>query len=110
MSINNGPAAFEYVIQPDDTLWDLADEYNISVEDIMAANNNPTTLYIGQVIYIPNNDSIEASQRGPGPGREFRRRPEEFDRGREFRRRPYAYPYYPCSPYDPNCPYYQYYR
>jgi LysM repeat protein len=50
MSMNNGPATFEYVIQPDDTLWDLADEYNTSVEDIMAANNNPNTLFIGQVI------------------------------------------------------------
>jgi LysM repeat protein len=128
--MNNGPATFEYNIQPDDTLWDLADEYNTSVEDIMAANNNPNTLYVGQVIYIPNNEPIEASQRGPGrgpgggPGRGPGRGPgpgREFDRGREFRRRPeefgrrpYAYPYepynpyYPCSPYDPNCPYYQY--
>ena len=131
MSMNNGPATFKYIIQPDDTLWALAEEYNTSVEDIMAANNNPDTLYIGQVINIPNNDSIEASQRGPGRGpsggpgrgpgpgrergfergREFRRRPGEFDRRREFRRRPYGYPYepyYPCSPYDPYCPYYQY--
>ena len=118
MAMNNGPATFEYVIQPDDTLWELAGEYNTTVEDIMAANNNPNNLYIGQVIYIPNNDSIEASQRGHGRGpgrgpgrefdrgREFRRRPEEFDRGREFRRRPDAYPYYPCSPDDPYCPYY----
>ncbi len=117
----NRPVTFEYIIQPDDTLWDLADEYNTSVEEIMAANNNPNTLYIGQVINIPSND-IEASQRGPGRGgpgrdrgRDFRRRPEGFDRRRDFRRRPYGYPYYepydpyyPCPPDDPYCPYYQY--
>ena len=99
MSMNDGPATFEYIIQPDDTLWDLADEYNTSVEDIMVANNNPNMLYVGQVINIPSNDSIEVAQRG-----------RNFGRGREFRRRPYVYPYHPYYPYPPYYRYHPYYR
>jgi LysM repeat protein len=103
MSMNNGPATFEYIIQPDDTLWDLADEYNTSVEEIMAANNNPNALYVGQAINIPN-ESIEAAQRGRGWGG-YRR--GEFERGRGFRRWPYVYPYNPYYPYRPYYPYYR---
>ena len=80
MSLNNGPVFFEYTIQADDTLWDLAEEYNISVEDIMAANTNldPNNLYVGQLINLPYDSQLDALQRPP-----LRRR-------RPFRRRPFA--------------------
>jgi LysM repeat protein len=102
MSMNYGPETFEYTIQPQDTLWDLADDLNITVEDIMALNVDlePNNLYAGQVINLPDNLPIEASQRRPY------RRPD-FDRGRRFRRYPYARrPYYPYYPYEPYYPYY----
>ena len=104
MSMNYDSESFEYVIHPEDTLWDLADGLNVSVEEIMAVNANldPNQLYAGQVINLP----VESSQRrpgfGPGPGRyrrpEFGRRPY----GRPFRRYPYEY----GRPYEPYYPYY----
>ncbi len=109
MSMNSG---YEYVIQPEDTLWDLADELSVSVEDIMAVNANldPNQLYAGQVINLP----VYASQRPggrPGPDRGGRggygRRPYY---GRPYGRYPYGYrrPYYEPYPY-PYDPYYPYY-
>jgi hypothetical protein len=107
----NGPEVFEYTIQADDTLWDIADDLDVSVEEIMAVNANldPNNLYAGQVIYLPNNSQIEASQRRPGrgPGRGPGRYPYRYGR----RRYPYEYygrpPYYPYQPYYPY-PYYPY--
>lgn len=103
MSMNSG---YEYVIQPEDTLWDLADELSVSVEDIMAVNANldPNQLYAGQVINLP----VYASQR-PGRGGRggygYGRRPYY---GRPYGRYPYGYrrPYYEPYPYDPYYPYY----
>ena len=85
------PGTIQYTVQSGDTLWDLADEYELEVEEIMAANPgvNPDNLQIGQSINIP--DSIESSQR-----RRPTRRPPA-------RRRPY-YPYRP--PYYRPYPYY----
>jgi LysM repeat protein len=81
MSMNNGPELFEYTIQSDDTLWDLAEEYSTSVEDIVAVNADldPDSLYVGQVIYLPYDSQLDVSQRPP-----FRRR------RRPFRRRPFT--------------------
>jgi LysM repeat protein len=115
MSMNYDPQIIQYTIQPGDSLWDLADEYNISAEAIVAANPgmDPYNLYTGQVIYIPDDlQPVGAEQfRRFGPG--FRRpfRPFFGPRfGRPFFRGPIIiappYPYYPCSPYDPYCPYY----
>jgi LysM repeat protein len=95
MSMNAG---FEYVIQPEDTLWDLADDLSVSVEDIMAVNPDldPNQLYAGQVINLP----VNASQRpwyGPRRGPEFWRRPYY---GRPYWRYPYRYGRpYPPYPY-----------
>ena len=71
MSMNYDPGFFEYSLQPQDTLWDLAEQYNISVEDILAVNTDldPNSLYIGQVIYLPNDSEINAAQREYRPGR-----------------------------------------
>ena len=35
MSINGGPEVFQYIIQPEDSLWELADEFHTTQEDIM---------------------------------------------------------------------------
>jgi LysM repeat protein len=75
--MNYGPEVFEYAIQPEDTLWDLADEYDTTVEDIMAANVDldPENMYVGQMINLPNDSEVDASQRRPGPGFRPGRRP-----------------------------------
>jgi len=53
----NGPPLDHsvYIIKPGDTLWKLAQQYNIPVEVLMAANNlvDPGNLQVGQPIYIP---------------------------------------------------------
>jgi FOG: LysM repeat len=104
-------STFEYVIQPEDTLWDLADDLNVSMEDIMEVNANldPNQLYAGQVINLP----VDASQRRPGGGRPGGGRPGGYRRPYGgYGRRPYGYygaPYYPYYPYQyPYPPYYPY--
>jgi hypothetical protein len=51
-----GSKIIQYTIQPCDTLWDLAQRYNTTVEDIMAMNPgiDPYNLQVGQVILIPD--------------------------------------------------------
>lgn len=107
----------EYTIQPGDTFWDLADEFDTTVDDIMAANPDvdPDNLQVGQVIIIPEMQEIFESQR-PGERRPEERRPEfrrpEFRRPpfRPFRRpvrRPFRRPFRPYYPYYPapgGCP------
>ncbi|HHU33073.1 MAG TPA: LysM peptidoglycan-binding domain-containing protein [Clostridia bacterium] len=55
--------SFEYTIRSGDTIYNLAIEFNTTVEAILAINPgiNPNNLQIGQVICIPGT--------GPGPGR-----------------------------------------
>jgi hypothetical protein len=115
MSMNYDPETIEYTIQSGDSIWDLADEYNTTAEAIVAANPgiNPNYLYAGEVIAIPGNQlpvSAEQFRRfGPGFRRPFRRFGPPFRRFRPFFRGPVIIvppPYYPCSPYDPYCPYY----
>jgi phage tail protein X len=50
------PEIIEYIIQPGDTLNDLAYRYNTTVEDIMEYNPgiDPYNLRIGQVVLIPD--------------------------------------------------------
>jgi membrane-bound lytic murein transglycosylase D len=45
-----------YVVQPGDTLWSIANSSGISVSTLLKANglNNPKTLQIGQKIHIPS--------------------------------------------------------
>lgn len=45
---------FQYMLRPYDNLWQLAQQYNTSVDAIAAINPgmNPNQLYIGQPIYI----------------------------------------------------------
>lgn len=91
------PGVFEYTIQADDTLWDLADQYDMTVEDIMDANPDldPYNLMIGQIIALP---TMELAQpRRDDRGRDNRRR----DSRRPDYRRPYRRPYRPYRPYYP---------
>ncbi len=44
-----------YIVQPNDTLYSIAARFNISINDLMAANNitNPNLLGVGQRLVIP---------------------------------------------------------
>lgn len=44
-----------YQVQPGDTLWKLAQKFNVSLDTLIAANNivNPNHLEVGQTIYLP---------------------------------------------------------
>ncbi len=49
------PAPLEYTVQAGDTLGAIAQAYDISVEDLMAANSltDPNVLHVGQTLAIP---------------------------------------------------------
>jgi LysM repeat protein len=44
-----------YIVQPGDTLYTIANKFNITIEDIISANNleNPNLIYPGQLLNIP---------------------------------------------------------
>lgn len=44
-----------YVIQPGDTLYKIAQMYGVSVQEVIDANPNvnPYNLYVGQIIQVP---------------------------------------------------------
>lgn len=44
-----------HIVAPGDTLWKIANRYNVSLAALLAANNltNPDVLEVGQSIYIP---------------------------------------------------------
>lgn len=47
-----------YIVQKGDSLWGIAQKYNISVDDLIRYNNLPTlTLQIGQQLLIPGTNS-----------------------------------------------------
>lgn len=78
MAINFGPGTFPYIIQVDDTVWDLAERYDTTAEEIMNANPGVdlNNLFVGQVIAVLGDPP---SLRGP----EFeRRRRVELERKR----------------------------
>jgi peptidoglycan endopeptidase LytF len=95
MSMNLGPETVQYTVQAGDTLWELANEYDTTIEDIMASNPgiDPDDLQVGQLIFIPDAE-LSVQQR---PGRRPGRRP--------YRRRPPYRPYYRPYPYRPYYPY-----
>ena len=50
----------EYIVQSGDTLYSIANKYNITVNDLIEYNNLPTTiLSIGQIINIPTINSSD---------------------------------------------------
>ena len=92
MSMNYDPGIIQYMIQPGDTLWDLAGQFGTTVEELMAANPyaDPYNLYVGQVISIPDPPQFGRPFFGrPFFGRPFFGRPRRFEEFREFRRRPF---------------------
>lgn len=57
-SKNNNNSNTTYVIKRGDSLWKIASEYGVSVNDLITENNlNNTTLKVGDVLYIPNRDN-----------------------------------------------------
>jgi hypothetical protein len=60
---------YQYIIQPGDTLWDLANDYGLTVDDIMAANPgiDPDDLMPGQAIIIPMSQMSNNEQLMWGP-------------------------------------------
>jgi len=48
---------FQYTIQPGDTIYSIASQFNVSLEAILYANpgSNPNRLIVGQIILIPTN-------------------------------------------------------
>lgn len=62
----------QYSIQPGDTLWDLAGQYDTTVDDILDFNPDldPDDLMVGQVIAIPDPQPRRPPFRPPsGPPR-----------------------------------------
>ena len=51
-----GPKIIRYTIKPGDTLWNLANQYDTTVDEIMAYNPgiDPYNLQVGQTILIPD--------------------------------------------------------
>lgn len=49
-----------YVVQPDDTLYSIAARFNVSINDLMNANNitDPNVLSVGQQLVIPGLEGI----------------------------------------------------
>ena len=66
MSMDSGPGINQYTVQAGDTLWDLANDYNTNIEDIMAANPgiDPDNLQVGQVIALVDPQPTRGNQRG----------------------------------------------
>lgn len=60
----------EYIVQPGDTLWKLAQRFGVTVADIIAANNltDPNRLDVGQKLFIPvpaQQPTLFRGSRGP---------------------------------------------
>jgi hypothetical protein len=60
---------YQYTIQPGDTLWSLANEYGLTVDEIIDANPeiDPDNLMVGQVIIIPAPQMMNNEQLRWGP-------------------------------------------
>jgi LysM repeat protein len=84
LSANNNTAQNQYIIQEGDTLWEIANQYNTSVEELLNFNPevDPDNLMIGQTLALPEQ---RPSQRG---------RRTTYDRRDRYRRYP-PRPYYP---------------
>ena len=51
-----GPVENVHIVQEGDTLWEIAQKYGTTVEDLCILNNitNAGAIYIGQIIKLPN--------------------------------------------------------
>ncbi len=59
-SVSAQSAGPVYVVQPDDTLYSIAARFNVSINQLMAANNisDPNVLNVGQQLVIPGLEGI----------------------------------------------------
>jgi LysM repeat protein len=105
---NNDSGTNQYIIQEGDTMWEIANQYNTSVETLMASNPevDPDNMLVGQVLLIPEQRGGPTRPQRP-PQAPTRRRAPRADwrdrRGRRVRRypaRPWLRPYpRPFRPY-----------
>ncbi len=60
------PVSATYTVRPDDTLWDIAANYGLSMDDLLTANSgvDPRRLAVGQQLRIPGiaQDALMAAQ------------------------------------------------
>jgi len=58
------PAGGTYTVKAEDTLYDIAQRFGVSVDDLMAANEitDPASLSIGQKLVIPGQETGGASE------------------------------------------------
>lgn len=63
------PTPVTYTVRPGDTLFGIASELGVEVQDLMAANglSNPDTLDIGQVLVVPQVEGGTAGGVGSSP-------------------------------------------
>ena len=64
---SSGPV---YIVQPEDTLSTIASRFNVSINDLMAANNltDPNLLSVGQQLVIPGLPGVSGAEgRGKRP-------------------------------------------
>ena len=63
------PVGYTYVVQPDDTLWDIAAAHGISVDALVAANSqiDPRLLRPGQTLFVPAERPASAPKRPVQP-------------------------------------------
>jgi len=66
------PTPVTYTVRPGDTLFGIASELGVEVEDLMAANglSNPDTLDVGQVLVVPQVEGASGSAAGSSPSTE----------------------------------------
>lgn len=63
------PTPFAYTVQPGDTLSEIAEKFNVSLDDLQAANPgiNANSVSVGQAINIPSNPENPSGEATPTP-------------------------------------------
>lgn len=60
----------DYVVQPGDTIWDIAERYGVDFQATVALNSghlaDPDLIYPGDTIYLPIREPATDNQRPPG--------------------------------------------
>ncbi|WP_027621927.1 SafA/ExsA family spore coat assembly protein [Acetivibrio clariflavus] len=62
-SVNAFAQSQTYIVKPGDTMWKIANKFQVGTSEIIAANpqiKNPDLIYPGQKITIPNLDDVKA--------------------------------------------------
>lgn len=74
-----------YIVQPGDSLYNIAMQYNITVKHLIGLNpriSNPNRIYVGEKIEVGNEWGLN-----PWRGNEWQKGFEEYQRGIEEYRR-----------------------